>query len=131
MTDEQKVREGFLKWWNEDQGRRMSVLDPRCLEAWQAALAWNGTVKESLTVGSREEPDIALLASMATCLHHGFGLLDAAQQETMLANMRKLWDEVMGYGFYRPSQRTRYLSMVAAAPQPTEGERAAVPDEGT
>ena len=71
----------------------------------------------------RKEPDIALLASMATCLNHGFGLLDAAQQEPILANMRKLWDEVMGYGFYRTSHRARYQSMVAAAPQPPEGAR--------
>ena len=57
-----------------------------------------------------EEPDIALLASMATCLRHDFGLLDAGQQRARLADMRKLWDEVMGMGYYSPKLRGRYLA---------------------
>lgn len=59
------------------------------------------------------EPDVALLASMATCMNHGFGLLPAAQQRSMLNDMRKVHDEVVGRGYYRPENRenyTRYLS---------------------
>lgn len=48
------------------------------------------------------EPDVALLASMATCMRHDFGLLSAHQQQSMLQDMRKLWNEVMGQGYYRP-----------------------------
>ena len=54
-------------------------------------------------------PDMALLASMATCLHHGFGLLDADQQHSMLQDMRKLFEEVVGLGYYAPEVRGRYL----------------------
>jgi hypothetical protein len=57
-----------------------------------------------------EGPDIALLASMATCLRHDFGLLDAEQQRSRLADMRKLWDEVIGLGYYSPNVRGRYLA---------------------
>ncbi|MRG98824.1 hypothetical protein GIY21_00795 [Xanthomonas sontii] len=65
-----------------------------------------------------DEPDQALLISMATCLNHGFGLLPADRQHAMLRDMRKLWDEVMGRGFYSPKCRERYTSMLAAAPAP-------------
>ncbi|AZG12033.1 MULTISPECIES: hypothetical protein [Cupriavidus] len=60
------------------------------------------------------EPDVALLASMATCLNHGFGILPAEAQRNMLYDMRKLYNEVAGQGYYRPESRqtyTRWLSM--------------------
>ncbi|XTQ92606.1 hypothetical protein ACQR5W_11845 [Xanthomonas sacchari] len=79
-------------------------------EVWQAALASQAQVPG--------EPDQALLISMATCLNHGFGLLPADRQHAMLRDMRKLWDEVMGRGFYSPKCRERYTSMLAAAPAP-------------
>lgn len=59
-----------------------------------------------------DEPDQALLISMATCLNHGFGLLPKDHQDSMLHDMRKLWDEMAGKGYYRPEKRERYLSMV-------------------
>lgn len=49
------------------------------------------------------EPDQALLISMATCLNHGFRFLAPAQQQSMLHDMRKLWDEVQGRGYYSPA----------------------------
>lgn len=71
--------------------------------------------------GDGEEPDIALLASMATCLRHDFGLLDAEQQRSRLADMRKLWDEVMGRGYYSPRLRGRYLAHLKPS-DPTDGD---------
>ncbi|GEM_PF-1981175 len=59
-----------------------------------------------------QEPDQALLISMACCLHHGFGLLSKSQQDSMLQEMRKLWDEVMGRGYYSPSTRDLYMAML-------------------
>jgi len=64
------------------------------------------------------EPARELLVSMAICLDHGFGLRDARSQEATLYNMRKLWDEVMGRGFYSPERKAFYR---AAAPAP-QGE---------
>lgn len=55
-----------------------------------------------------DEPDIALLASMATCANHAFGMMDAETQERELYEMRKLYDEVAGKGYYRPEYRERY-----------------------
>lgn len=67
-----------------------------------------------------KEPDIALLASMATCLNHGFGLLDFDGQQRMLIDMRKLYDEVAGNGYYSPANRDRYLEFLAAAIAPSK-----------
>lgn len=67
----------------------------------------------SIATALPHEPDVALLASMATCLNHGFGILPADAQRTMLYDMRKLYNEVAGQGYYRPESReayTRWLS---------------------
>lgn len=64
-----------------------------------------------------EEPDHALLVSMAMCLRHGFGLDTPEQQQSQLREMRKLWDEVMGRGYYSPANRERYVAMLAASPE--------------
>lgn len=77
-----------------------------------AIAAWNHRSAPAVTDG---EPDIALLASMATCLRHDFGLLEADRQKSILADMRKLWDEVAGRGYYSRENRGRYLSTLAAA----------------
>lgn len=64
-----------------------------------------------------DEPDQALLASMAMCLRHGFGLDTPEQQQSQLREMRKLWDEVVGRGYYSPQNRERYVAMLAARPE--------------
>ncbi|MCW0459014.1 hypothetical protein NB717_000082 [Xanthomonas sacchari] len=87
--------------WQRDQDRFVGF---------QLALA--------LLAKAPDEPDQALLISMATCLNHGFGLLPADRQQSMLRDMRKLWDEVMGRGYYSPQCRERYASMLTAAPAP-------------
>lgn len=62
-----------------------------------------------------EEPDQALLISMACCLNHGFGLDSKDRQEQQLYDMRKLYDEMAGRGYYKPTNRERYLSMLSEA----------------
>jgi len=64
-----------------------------------------------------EEPDQALLVSMAVCLRHGFAMDTPEQQQSQLREMRKLWDEVMGRGYYSPDNRERYVAMLAARPE--------------
>ncbi|SSM86570.1 hypothetical protein [Stenotrophomonas maltophilia] len=64
-----------------------------------------------------EEPDQALLVSMAMLVYHGFGLLTPEQKQFQLREMRKLWDEVMGRGYYSPNNRERYVAMLAARPE--------------
>jgi hypothetical protein len=63
-------------------------------------------------------PDEALLISMATCLNHGFGLLSAERQRAELHDMRKVWDEVQGRGYYSPERRDFYLSQLNAEDAP-------------
>ena len=62
-----------------------------------------------------EEPPIGLLESMATCLDHSFGLWESyseypedhimhkskRERDNMLNDMRKLYDEVIGQGYYK------------------------------
>lgn len=55
------------------------------------------------------EPDVALLASIATCLDHGFGSLTTDRQKALLADARKVYDEVVGIGYYRQETRGEYL----------------------
>lgn len=55
------------------------------------------------------EPDVALLASIATCLDHGFGTLTTGRQKALLAAARKVYDEVVGIGYYRQENRRDYL----------------------
>lgn len=64
-----------------------------------------------------DEPDQALLVSMAMLVYHGFGLLTPEQKQFQLREMRKLWDEVMGRGYYSPDNRERYVAMLAARPE--------------
>ena len=68
------------------------------------------------------EPDKALLISMACCLNHGFGLLPQEAQKAILYDMRKVYDEIVGKGYYSTEVRDRYLSMIAAASKYT-GEK--------
>ncbi|WP_414539558.1 hypothetical protein [Stenotrophomonas forensis] len=60
------------------------------------------------------DPDPALLISMAMCLDHGFGVKTFEQQQRALRDMRKLWDEVTGRGYYSEEGRHRYEPMLAA-----------------
>ena len=60
----------------------------------------------------QEEPDLALLISMATCINHGFGLLSAPEQNSMLKDMKKVWLETQGLGCYTPERRNYYLGML-------------------
>jgi hypothetical protein len=59
------------------------------------------------------EPDVALLASMATCLNHGFGLMGNDEQGHQIYEMHKVYDEVVGKGYYRYSVRSRYTDWLA------------------
>ena len=63
------------------------------------------------------EPDTALLASMATCQNHGFGIMPYEHQQHMLYEMRKLYDEVVGRGWYSPENSGRYEAMLAEPPK--------------
>ncbi|MBK3780308.1 hypothetical protein G3A43_08560 [Paraburkholderia aspalathi] len=60
------------------------------------------------------EPDVALLSSMAACLNHGFGLLSARPQQSMLDDMRKLYHEVVGRGYYKLENRSRYTEWLSS-----------------
>lgn len=60
-----------------------------------------------------EQPDPALLVSMAMRINHGFGLMDRMAQNSILNDMRKVWEEVVGRGYYEPAKASRYLRELA------------------
>lgn len=60
------------------------------------------------------EPHLGVLVSMAVCLDHGFGLLPVERQESRLYDMRKLYDEVVGKGYYQPTREEYYQNFVGA-----------------
>lgn len=68
-----------------------------------AASRDDGDGNETPTLTTPQEPDPALLQSMAMRYRHDFGLLDSGHQAAILVTMRQLWEEVVGQGFYRPS----------------------------
>lgn len=76
-----------------------------------------GSGREAAALTPPDEPDQALLVSMAMLVYHGFGLLTPEQKQSQLREMRKLWDEVMGRGYYSPANRERYVAMLAARPE--------------
>lgn len=106
--DERAFDAGWLmcaRWANRDDLN--SDMDS---PAYQAQRAQHLEVLRSSAAG--EEPDPALLISMAVCLNHGFGLLSPQAQASLLSGMRKVWDEMAGRGYFRPSNRERYLALV-------------------
>jgi len=68
------------------------------------------------------DPPPGLLVSMAMRLHHDFGV-DAramgviktgwtdAERAALLGDMRKLYEEVVGLGFYHPDREEAYLAI--------------------
>ena len=60
-----------------------------------------------------DQPDPALLISMAMRVNHGFGLMDRMAQNSLLNDMRKVWEEVVGRGYYEPAKAARYLRELA------------------
>ncbi len=72
------------------------------------------------------EPPAGLLVSMAICLDHGFGLpaqmlggvpigQSAERKQAMLSDMRKLYDEVVGRGYWKPEREAQYLAWAPPA----------------
>ncbi len=66
----------------------------------------------------KAEPPEALLISMAMRLNHGFGLLSGKAQRSMLADMRNLWDEMNGRGFYCAEREGFYVSQLRGEDKP-------------
>lgn len=64
--------------------------------------AWNRRPEYTSETCTQAQPDPALLRSMAMRYRHDFGLLDSLTQKAILTQMRQLWEEVVGLGFYRP-----------------------------
>ena len=69
-----------------------------------------------------EQPPLSLLVSMALRVNHGFGLDDIRSQQVQLSDMRKVYEEVSGQGFYRRERAELYRGLVkgsdTAAPFP-------------
>lgn len=79
---------------------------------WQGAMAQKAGNSGAASLPA--QPDIALLVAMAHVLDHDFSLLSAPQQQTWLKDMRRVYDQITGRGFYRPEDRERYIEHLAA-----------------
>lgn len=66
-------------------------------------------------------PDQALLVSMAMRVDHAFGIRDSNQQQSLLDDMRHVWEEVEGKGFYKPGNRGMYLAQLKSDARSTPG----------
>lgn len=67
---------------------------------------------QSATAPLPKEAPIELLVSMALRMNHGFGLDDARSQEVQISDMRKVYEEVSGHGFYSEKVKGRYTAML-------------------
>lgn len=80
-----------------------------------------------LAVVLPKEPPLGLLMSMALRYDHGLGCpgyydtmptyngeTHAKRLEATITTMRQLYEEVSGYGFYRPDCEEEYAAMVTA-----------------
>lgn len=75
-----------------------------------------------------KEPPIGLLMSMAIRFDHGLGVpghydqfepgSHAKKLEATLRDMRQLYEEVSGFGFYKPEREAEYAKLAA-----NQGER--------
>lgn len=85
------------------------------------------------------EPLVELLVSMAVREDHGLGVpghydqpfyasatgaTHAQRMDAALATMRKVYEEVVGDGFYWPERAERYRAMISAAPRSPGGVEA-------
>lgn len=56
-------------------------------------------------------PSKGLMVSIAMRLHHDFGLLTDRRKELVLSDVRRMFDEISGNGFYRPEKESEYATM--------------------
>jgi hypothetical protein len=78
------------------------------------------------------EPQPGLLMSMALRLDHALGCpghydmpgesMHAQRQQVAIGDMRKVYEEVVGLGFYRPEKEDEYSGMVAVPTTTESGE---------
>lgn len=60
-------------------------------------------------------PSEGRLISMALRYRHDFGLLADNPQQSILSQMKQLYEEAIGAGFYSPEKEEHYKAMIAAA----------------
>lgn len=113
------------------EGRRVAYSNAGHHE-WAVAVdpRWDWRTRDYAIIAEpvADQPDPALLASMAMRINHGFGLMDRMAQNSLMNDMRKVWEEVVGRGYYSPDRADRYLRELAkgdATPQRADlaGER--------
>lgn len=76
------------------------------------ALALSAAPQAPRHIFIHDTPPLELLVSMAACLDHGFGLMGHEEQQKQLNEMRKVYDEVVGDGYFRQEIASMYASMV-------------------
>ena len=117
------VGEFVLKWNAGVQRWESSLADEHIASLVYGGEAASPSEIQALRKGILpEKPPEGLLISMATCLNHGFcapaappfGLSPEMRKDT-LSDMRKLYDEVTGRGYFRPERAGRYTDMMKQA----------------
>jgi hypothetical protein len=135
MTDSEAVT--FQQWKGMDALSAFQLIDRRASDLTEIAAmmaAWfrvNADAEIAMAVADAtrqtaplsQNPPVGLLMSMALRLDHGFGrpgYYDAMfgpgehrkRLACALAEMRKLYEEVSGYGFYKPAREAEYAAMM-------------------
>ena len=93
-----KEREAFDKWYGiKPKGWFEAIRYNTAWKAWQAAKAQ--AVPEGFVLVPKTNSDKGI-ESMAMRYRHDFPLLDANYQEGIKSQMRQLYEEAVGIGFY-------------------------------
>ena len=93
--DLQKEREAFEAWFAKSHYHRHLI--ENFWDTWQAAKAH--AIPEGFVVVPKTNSDKGI-ESMAMRYRHDFPLLDADYQEAIKSQMRQLYEEAVGIGFY-------------------------------
>ena len=96
-----KEREVFDEWYGiKPKGRFEAIRYNTAWRAWQAAKAQKVAVPAGFVLVPKTNSDKGI-ESMAMRYRHDFPLLDVDYQEAIKSQMRQLYEEAVGLGFYR------------------------------
>ena len=102
MMDLQKVSQAFEAWFIEN-GILIDTDFNVAKRAFEAGAAWQAAkaqaVPEGYVLVPKTNSDTGI-ESMAMRYRHDFPLLDADYQEAIKTQMRQLYEEAVGLGFY-------------------------------
>lgn len=100
--------------------------DAETFEALRAICAarWNKRAGAANLVSVAVAPDEALLACMALRVDQDFGGRSEGERKVLLSKMRAAYEEVVGKGYFRLEERSRYVGYIPKANSQEDGSNA-------